>query len=248
MEAPARRLAHIAVVCHSADRDVLALAPFWAEAVRVQMQLHVGPTWGAWAQPPSVFYYGRAPLVPEGVAGVIGLVDDGGVAAAAGYHEVIGRRPFGIVDLSRSTCPSRTLSHEALEMFRNGWLDEWLPWHGRPGWMVAAEICNPVQAQGYTVEAQVGTRREPVVVSDFVLPSWFGSSAYGWGNHLGNCAPGMIAPGGYQIARDLNDQIALVADGEGVVAWTPWKSSPYSRTRQIVAGLQLRSPSSSHEA
>lgn len=105
--------------------------------------------------------------------------------------------------LSGPYAVSSVLSHEVLETladpFCNLYSDSF------QGFMVAVEICDPVEADTYTIgvqrhPGQLGN--VPVVVSNFVYPEWFDATAstgekY---DYLGKCkAPLTMTPGAYWV-------------------------------------------------
>ena len=228
---------HISVVLHVKDdpaleRDVVA----WVEACRVQLAAHVAPAWG-WDDAPGVFYYGTAEGMPPAEAAVIGIFRDARNPEAAGYHAAIGQRVIGAVDLSRSDSPSRTLSHEIVEIYRNAFLDQWLP-GPIPDRAYAAELCDPVQTISYTVRVNVLGEDRIVEVADFLLPSWFGITR---GEHYDHCRcigdRFTIAPGGYQIAREGDSILWLPAKNDAVRANAVHR--PLSRTSLISTGVTV---------
>ncbi len=229
---------HIAVVLHvTGDPQLERDAVFWTEACNIQMREHIAPAWGDFAPAPGVFFYGTAEGIPANAAGVVGIFRDAYNPDAAGYHAVIGDLVFGAVDLSRSSNPSRTLSHECAEIFGNAWLDRWVA-GPVPGRFYAQELGDPTQRIEYEIEAEVLGERRRVVVSDFVTPEWFdlpGPNA-GRRNFCRSIRNAFeIAPGGYQIAREDDNILYLPARNEGVRAASITR--PLSRTKLISDGV-----------
>jgi hypothetical protein len=244
INSPGFTVPHIAVVSHVAglERDAVA----WTEAVRLQMRDHVAPAWGAFAPVPGVFFYGAGDGLPADAVAVIGIFEDAGVAEAAGYHSALGKIAMGAVDLSRSDSPSRTLSHEALELYRNAYLDAWAPGpDSTPAHLdYAVELCDPVEAISYHVDVSVLGEERSIEVSDFILPAWWDSNPnIDAARDFCSCVrhPFEIAPGGYQIATDIDDNVIyLPARGEGVHAAKV--ARPLSRTLQITQGIRIPRP------
>lgn len=234
-----KTIPHIAVVLHATgDPELAHSVAFWVEACRLQLLEHAGPAWAAWAPPPMVAFYGNAEGLPPTEAGVVGIFRSAGNPQASGYHAAIGQRVIGAVDLGTSACPSRTLSHEVLEMYRNAFLSEWAasPQYGRE---YAAELCDPVQTQEYTIHASVMGETREVVVGNFLLPGWFDlDEKTGRVDHLGQLPePFAIGHGGYQIAREGDSILWLPAPGEGMRAQAARR--PLSRTSLISDGIVI---------
>lgn len=190
-------LNHIVVVNHAlraSNEDVA----FWAEACRLQLK-EVAAAWGLPA--PGVFFIGPRAEVPSGEAAVIGVVDNDANASSAGYHSVVGRLAFGLVDMGDSAIPSRTMSHEAIEMLVNPWLDRWVP--GPEDRLYAVEACDPVQRSDYTIATTVLGITRDVVVSNWVTPAWFGLEKGTRMDRLTRLlSPWSLELGGYQIAQE----------------------------------------------
>lgn len=227
---------HLAVVNRSSADDTEVA--WWVEAARLQLREHVAPIWAALAGPLSVFFYPGDAGIPHAAA-VIWILDDAGKPGLAGWHTAIGNQAVGAVDLSRSgSVPSEVLSHEAIEMCCNLWLDAWDPDIERPAVQLAREACDPVQRQSYLVTPEILGRRRDVSVSNFVGPAWFGLAANGALDWLGLLKqPNQLAPGGYQITREGLETSIRTAPGGA--AFGGWQLTPWSRTNQILRGLSL---------
>lgn len=225
---------HLAIVRTgklAGDREVA----FWVEAVRTQLRDHAAPAWGLPA--PGVFLYDADTFVPADGGVVIAIVDDDGNDDAAGFHSALGDVPFALVDLHQSAIPSRTLSHEALEIWGNAMLDRWVP--NPNGLEYAVELGDPVQRSGYTIDVNMFGDTAPVVVSDFVTPQWFGLgdklSFPGGCNFLRTIDTAFtIASDGYAIARRGNGELVFLAPPDGAFM-NPGKARKFSRTRRLIA-------------
>jgi hypothetical protein len=233
---------HIAVVLHVEDDPELEKqVVLWTEACRKQLLEHVAPAWADWADAPGVFYYGVSQHIPSDAAAVVGIYGDGFNPDAAGYHAAIGRQVIGVVDLGRSSKPSRTLSHEITEIYGNAYLDRWLP-GPVAGRAYAAELCDPCQRQDYQIDVNVMGEHASVTVGDFVMPMWFGLSPGRTYHGLTWCnavrTPFEIAPGGYQIALEGDNILYLPARNEGVARASIER--PLSRTRLISTGVKVQ--------
>jgi hypothetical protein len=236
---PTASVPHIAVVLHVLDDDELTRdVAFWTEACRVQMERDVAPAWKDFAPPPGIFFYGTAAALPNDQAAIVGIYADAGQADAAGYHTASGDLVLGAVDLSRSSNPMRTLSHEINELYRNPWLDAWVP-GPTPGREYAAELGDPVQRNSYRITASILGQERAVDVADFVLPAWFDPERPGPRTFCLAVENAFeIAHGGYQIAREGDNILYLPARGEAIGRATIER--PYSRTKRISNGVTVK--------
>lgn len=175
-----------------------------ARAIGYQLRHHAAPAWGT--APWQCVYCATTDDVPEG-ASRLWVIDSPDVADALGYHDVDPEgHTYGKVfvepildaggsDTSGDNSVSVTASHEALEIFGDPPATYWVQ---RPdGVLVATELCDPVEAQSYTVT----TYGRPVDVSNFVTPGWFrredGTQKF---DYLGSLRePFSKADGGYLI-------------------------------------------------
>jgi len=230
---------HIAVVLHVLDDPELTKqAALWTEACRIQMEKHVAVAWQGFAAPPGVFFYGTAAAIPNDQAAIVGIFADAGQADAAGYHSISSDLVFGAVDLSRSENPSRTLSHECCEIFGNAFLDAWVP-GPLPGREYARELSDPVEANDYQIAVDIMGEKASITVADFVTPAWFDPKLTGlhsWCNSVDKAF--MIAPGGYQVAREGDNIVYLPAHGEAIGRATITR--PLSRTKLISDGVRVK--------
>lgn len=225
-------VSHIGVVNYSKVKD--SDVALWTEAVRLQVERHFNPIWRMSA---GVFFYDGSQTIPTSEAALVAIVDNDGNDDAAGSHSRLGGLVYGLVDAGQSSEPSRTLSHEVLEILANPLLETWVD--GPAGRLYAREVCDACQAFDYDVEVSIlGTRRS-VVVSDFVTPSWFSdgewsSGGYGPTSYLGSCrVPFQIAEGGYAISRDHEGRVRYLAH-EGGAYMGRSKASASSRTLRII--------------
>lgn len=230
---------HIAVVLHvEGDDELTRQVALWTEACRIQMARDVAGAWHDFASPPGIFFYGTAAAIPEDQAAIVGVFADAFNPEAAGYHSAVGDLVIGAVDLSRSSNPSRTLSHECCEIFRNAWLDSWVP-SPTPGRLFAAELCDPCQRQSYVITADIMGEKADVVVGDFLMPAWFDPEMAGprtWCSAVDEAFE--IAPGGYQVAREGNNILYLPARGDVIGKATIER--PLSRTKLISDGVRVK--------
>lgn len=226
---PPSHIAIVRVSQQASERDVA----FWCEAVRIQLQQHAAPAWGM--PPPGVFVYDLDTFEPEEPnVPIIAIVDDDGNDQAAGFHSAFGGVAFGLVDLHQASEPSRTLSHEALELWGNSQLDRWVP--GPGGLEYAVELSDACQRDQYTIDVEMFGEKRAVVVSSFVYPEWFQAGAEGPTAHLAPCdEPFELAPGGYAIARNDGGQVVYLSHRDGAYM-SPAKMRRWGRTRRLIEG------------
>jgi hypothetical protein len=103
----------------------------------------------------------------------------------------------GVLDVPeggpRGCAISAVLSHEVLELLGNPNVNRWAD--DDLGDSIALEMCDPCEADAYLVG--------DVLVSDFVLPSYFDPQAERPFSHLDSITVAFgLAPEGYQIVRD----------------------------------------------
>ncbi len=220
---------HLAIVLTSKlaeDRDVA----YWTEAVKIQLRDHAAQAWGL--PPPGVAVYTPDTFVPSAEGAIIALVDDDGNDDAAGLHSVLAGMQYGLVDLKQASKPSRTLSHEALELWGNANLDRWLP--GPGGLEYAVELCDACQRDEYTIGVELFGEWRDVVVSNFIRPTWFQIDAKLTFDILGFIdRPFGLRPGGYAIARDSNGSIRYLSHAEGSFL-EPRQTGKHARTRRLI--------------
>lgn len=168
--------------------------------------------------------------VPKGGSAIV-IADQPAEADELGDHETddegrpVGRifwapiRDNGGTLMTGPLCLSATISHEALEMlgdpYINGWFDG-------PDAEYAAELCDPVESDAYDIDG--------VSVSNFVGPRYFSDGA-GPYDFLGKLsAPWTMTSGGYLIQR-VNGTVSQVF-GEHFPEWKkPHKSRAAKRKR-----------------
>jgi hypothetical protein len=178
-----------------------------AHAINVQLRDHADPAWEKQRVITS-FHEGKDLVgvqasVPR-TAWVMIILDTPDQAGALGWHwqddkdrvysEIFAKPCLdaGSAALTGKYAVSSVASHEALETFGdpfcNGWSDT-----GR-GFLVAQELCDPVEADGYLIDG--------VQVSNFILPEWFDPTVsagekFDWQGKL--TQPFAMTPGGYWV-------------------------------------------------
>lgn len=210
---------YIALASYSEDSSInRPLLDEIAHALEFQLMAHYAPMWQsdgvqvrAFTDPMNLGIGSDAcPLL---------VFDDTEQADSLGYHSVdplgraYGRAFWPLIREKGGTLKegamslSATLSHEALEMVANPYVNFWadLP----DGTQEAVELCDRVQADSYRVGG--------VSVSDFLGPRAFrpGPGPYNWLQSLKS--PFEIRSGGYAIRRSGGDIFPVFS--ETVPAW-----------------------------
>ncbi len=191
----------IAVINRSslADTDV----SFYANGCDLQMRNHFCPAWQGVSYEPVEFFANEKDLpVASGIAKLMIIQDTIDDANALGYHTFVGV-PYGIV-LAQAGRTSVTLSHECLEMAADATASKWSPW-SEAGKLVALEVCDPVESNAYEISVVIMGVTRPIMVSNFILPSWFqpaGREPYDFLDVLKS--PLSLASGGYVVTQDKN--------------------------------------------
>lgn len=160
----------------------------------------------AWDLPPQpVVFYDRTDRLPvEGVR-ILDVVDRVDVPGAIGYHTNEAGVIYGRIQAQPFDSLSVTAGHEGPEMEVD---PACASWRAMPdGFAVALEVCDPVQADAYQVDVELGRLgiQRKVWLSNWVYPAWFIDGAPGPYDRMGLCkAPFEVRPGGYIIVRDAS--------------------------------------------
>lgn len=182
---------------------------------------------------PRVTYFSSLASVPAEWCPLV-LLDDPDIAGALGYHSTTpDGRPYSRVFaklagavLDGVDSVSAIASHELAEMFCDPGAQLWSTYNGA-GDQVALEVSDPVQNDFYTDYRG----REPVAMSNFVLPAYFNVfdkvGPYDFMGVLKRPAPA-ITRGGYLIVQQSSGQRSTF--GEVPVRKYPGKAEPTSRT------------------
>lgn len=219
---------HVAV--HNASTLVTqAQTVKMVRAVAQQVFKHVEDPWGRTALVDMA--ESREDAADSTVAMII--VDDIAQAGALGWHDELAGRAFGrvavrpILDNGGSVLGdgqpherasllsvSSVLSHEVLETLIDPTVNGW--WQTAGGDLVAAELCDPVQGDTYTIEIKTGDDYDHILVSNFILPSWMDPQADEHDapfDQLGMLrAPFSMSPGGYLIKMIGGDVSSVFGD------------------------------------
>ena len=181
------------------DAQVKAAVP----SLQKQIDMDFGPAWGVAATLRFV-PHGQAPLPGEWW---LAILDNSDQAGALGYHDLTTAglplsKVFAGTDKQYGLSWTVTASHELLEMLVDPNINLTVFEQGPLGArLYAYEVCDAVESDAYAYPI------DGVLVSDFVLPSWFesfrqaGSTAFDFRNRL--TAPFELLPGGYIGVNDL---------------------------------------------
>jgi hypothetical protein len=169
------------------DAQVASATP----ALQTQISRDFAPAWGLEAK---LIFVAKGQTVPAG-AWVARLLDDSDQAGALGYHDDAGTadapeaRIFVKDDIDAGMSWSVTISHELLEMLADPLCTKTASDGARE---YAFEVCDAPEddAFGYPIDG--------VLVSDFVLPSWFTAGGRAPFDFRGKItAPFQVLGGGY---------------------------------------------------
>jgi hypothetical protein len=165
-------------------------------ALQKQVTNDFCPAWGL-AVPTLVF-------IPKGQAAPAGswqlaVLDNSDQAGALGYHDVTAEdlplgKVFAADDLKDGVSWSVTLSHELLEMLADPLINltAVVQTAQKSGRIYAYEDCDAVESDS------LGYQIDGILVSDFVLPSWFVPGAPAPYDHMKKITkPLELLPGGY---------------------------------------------------
>lgn len=195
---------HISVINASSvltDAQVSAAVP----ALQTQISRDFAPAWGTDAHLDFVPLSGR----PAAGSWWLSILDDSDQADALGYHDVTSDgMPLGKVfarsDIRYGYQWTVTASHELLEMLADPDINLCaLVMMSTSSRLYAYEVCDPCEADA------LGYKIGDVLVSDFVLPTWFerlrGRHQVDFCKHL--LTPLTLAPGGYMSFMDMGSHV-----------------------------------------
>ncbi len=199
---------------------------FMCKAVNDQV-FECATAWGI--EPWPVTFYSKEAGLPDEVM-IIAIVDDVAMAGTLGYHDDWA----GLISaqvLAQGPATSVTLSHEALEMLVDPHVNRWatLP-DGKHS--IAVEACDPVEGDTYTETVEILGESRPVLLSNYVFPSYFNPRGVFPFDRMKRLASGMPAmtPFGYYIQRDDNRNISNVFASGMPPGFGRKLTNPISRT------------------
>lgn len=203
-----------------------------AIACNTQLSRDVAPVYGG----TYVVRVGTADTVAPGemVFAIVDSLPD--APGAVAYHDVNGG-DVPVAFLALSTCKtlddvSTAISHELVETAGDAACDLWVDDGYGSEW--ARELCDAVESNGYPIAG--------IMMSDFLLPAFFGPTEAGPWNYMGAVAsttahadptgPFETAAGGYQIKRTAGTGEAQVTGQvreHRVAKLHHWSSRPFRR-------------------
>ncbi len=225
---------HIALINASrlaTDREVA----FWAEAVRIQIR-EAAQAWG-WPAP-GVGVYSESTFVPSGEGVANFVIDDDHNPDISGSHGYVGGVSWGEVDMRDSPIPSVVFSHEALEELGNLLLDRFAV--DEYGYSYPRELCDAVQDDTYPIEVTIFGDTKEVLVSNYLLPSWFDpKGAPPYDRLMLLRRPFQISPGGYTMVTAPDGHVVMrTSQGGAVMASRTFKRT--SRAHKIARLAEIR--------
>lgn len=217
----------------------------WCAAANRFLREDVWPAWGielARPHPPNVLYHGPGLTTAEGAKeppGIVVIKEKPEMDGVGGFHFHLGKIPVARSYILGSSLPDRTFLHEIGEMAINPYLDVW--YSGPRGFLYAAEGMDPTQTQDYQINVPVLGQYRTVMAPNFVYPAYFKPGTFGPYDHLGRIgAPYSIPDGGYQIAKDEQDRMLMLAPGGA--PFGAEKLDRMSRTNQLMRGIVVPRP------
>jgi len=233
----------IAILNESSKLTTTDLA-FIAAAVDYQMREHVAPAWGM--EPWPVSAYTALPAAADQLHPLF-IMDSIGVPDALGDHNDVAGFIFERVLPPADPTDATVVSHECAEAFVNPTCNLFEPMPG--GRQIAREVGDPVEATGYPVQVTIDGVTRTIMVSNFVLPSFFQAGSKGpWDYMQQLSGPFAMLGGGYEIIEDASGTVSDVfAHGDRLRArLLAFKhADPRSRTSRIHAlraGLKRGTP------
>lgn len=227
-------------------------------AINTQLRDHFEPAWG---QTRVVVEYHGGDLqavqdeVPAG-SWVMAILDNSDQAGALGWHSVDDKdriysevfaapsiQQGGSTALGGPYAVSATASHEACEIAGDPACNSYSDTGN--GFLVATEVCDPVEADGYEING--------VAVSNFVLPSWFDPNhTSGQVDYLGRAAgPFHMTKGGYWVQAamgketqkfnrtvDWMTEVGFDVREEGTIVFSP-EMPEWKRDLKMVRGRNV---------
>jgi hypothetical protein len=183
------------------DAQVDAVVP----ALQKQVTHDFCPAWKL--EVPTLKFIPKNQIAPLGAWQLV-VLNASDQAGALGYHDLTPdglplSKVFSGDDIADGVSWSVTMSHELLEMLGdpNINLTALVQQTAKKGRLFAYEACDPTEDDsfGYLIDS--------VLVSDFVLPSWFVPGAQGhFDHHKKLSSPLHLLPGGYISVMDLTSK------------------------------------------
>ena len=199
-------------------------------AIQAQVHLDFFPAWGRDANLSLL----DSPSLVNPHHWLMTILNNSDQAGALGYHDMTASglpigKIFAETDLIYGSSLSVTISHEVMEMLADPWISLQVPDASR-SLIYAYEVADACE------DDQFGYKRENVLLSDFVYPSYFQdppptpAPRYDQLNHIS--APFQVLSGGYMSYMDMTNlakgwQQLVTAD-----KLTAGRKQPGSRTER----------------
>lgn len=196
-------------------------------------------------EPWPVTLYNDISVLPIGSCYPIAIMDDSDYPGALGYHTdelgfIYGRvftspvlNNGGGVLTSSYVSVAGVLSHEVCELFCDSEINLWAKGPAIIGGdQYAVEVCDPVEADEFSISVGAIWGKRLVNVSNFVTPEWFKIKGQGLYDYLGKLkAPFSMTDGGYMVVRNSQGVETSVFGHVLPPAWRKkTKQSKLSRT------------------
>lgn len=202
----------------------------YAEALQIQVTRDFMPKWPGCDA--NLVFVPKGKSAPSG-SWQLAILDNADCDGALGYHDLTEEgRPLGKVfaklDLESGLSVSITISHELLEMLADPHVN--LAASDANGKLWFYEVCDACEddAYGYLING--------VLVSDFVLPSYFEPTSDGPYDFKGEIkSPFSLLPGGYLSYLANNGQWTQVTARE--TSGAMFKARPYPGSRRTRRSL-----------
>ena len=203
---------------------------FVVAATNQQLREHFAPAWKGHLpvddQHWPIVGYDGVPNADSSEYHPMYVLDSIGVADALGFHD----DAFGLIyGRIRADSTDECWGHESMEMRADPTCDGWMPMPD--GRQIALEVCDPVEADLYPVKVSIAGDERTVMVSNFVLPSYFVPGSSGPWDYMGRLpGPFTMTDGGYMVVRerDGNEHEVFAARGN-VARFAAKQVDPVSR-------------------
>jgi len=193
---------HIEFINEATAISLTQLAPI-VSAIQAQINDDFGPAWGIGASLSLL----SNPKQANPSCWQMVILENSDQAGALGYHDTTpAGMPMGKVfaqtDLTYGSSISVTISHEVMEMLVD-------PWINTTVFNADQSLCYAYECADACEDDQFGYKRENVLLSDFVYPSYFWDPAptpaprYDQMHHI--TAPWQIIAGGYMSYLDMTN-------------------------------------------
>lgn len=149
---------------------------FVCAAIAKQMKEHFCPAWTE--EPWAVKFYKELDNLSIGSFWPVSVLPNLGEQGAAPFEKWVPGLSYGCIREGNGHAPiSIEASHTCLELRMDPRCIKWV--HLGQGCFAAVEICDPCEGVSYEIDVTVLGEKRKILVSDFVLPSYFVRGARG---------------------------------------------------------------------